>query len=62
MSLLTVPEIVAKLKEKNELSTKLILTNWALDIINECALVANEWRSETPEFTKSYVETVKTNI
>jgi len=62
MSLLTVPEIIVKLKGKNELSAKLILTNWALDIISECASIADEWRSATPEFTKSYVETVKKNI
>ena len=39
-----------------------VLKEWAEDLIDECAHTADMCKSETPEFTKSFVETVKRQL
>lgn len=55
-------ELAKYLEGKKELDRVLILANWGMDIVSECAEIAEMWKSETPGFTKGYVETVKRQI
>jgi hypothetical protein len=58
----TVEQIQSELWDKNHTEQKKILKRWAKQIVDECAQIADEWRSTTPEWTKGYVETVKTRL
>ncbi len=52
-------EIVKEVAGKSRLLQNIILKEYVESIIDECAEIAEMWKSETPEFTKGYIETVK---
>lgn len=49
--------LINKAKSKGE--AKKILENWGKEIVDECGLTAEMWKSVTPNFTSSYINTVK---
>lgn len=55
-------ELAKYLEGKKERDRILILANWGMDIVEECAQVAESWKSVTPEFTSDYIRTVKKYI
>jgi len=58
----TAKKIQSELWDKPHDKQLKILKRWSKQIVDECATIADEWRSSTPEWTKGYVETVKKRL
>ena len=65
MAISKIKDIVSWMKGHNHLPASKreeYIKDWAEELIDECAQVADEWKSVTPGFTKGYVETVKQQL